>query len=114
MILLILTAFLMIIPGIRDLSIPLELANLVCNIAIGAEAANAALDLYQVAENPWNAPMAVFGILLRGLSLIKAPMAFGDARQRRRPSDKTREDIRCSECDLIKEQAKMDAKCLLE
>lgn len=79
LILLILTAFLMIIPGIGELVIPAELANLARIIAIGAEAANAALDIYQVVQDPSSAPLAVFGILLGGLSLLKAPKMFGDA-----------------------------------
>ncbi|OIW22603.1 hypothetical protein CONLIGDRAFT_638216 [Coniochaeta ligniaria NRRL 30616] len=79
LILLILTAFLMIIPGIGELVIPAELANLARIMAIGAEAANAALDIYQVVQDPSSAPLAVFGILLGGLSLLKAPKMFGDA-----------------------------------
>lgn len=79
-----LTFLLLIIPGVGEVAVAAELANLSRIITMIDEAGTAALLIYEVVEDPSSAPLDVFGTPLGGVSLLKGPKAFGDAAAARR------------------------------
>lgn len=68
MILMFVTAFLFVLPGVGWLAEAAELAAIGRIIALAAEAGNVAVSLYEVVDDPKSAPMAIASMLFGGVA----------------------------------------------
>lgn len=78
------SAVLFIIPGLEEGAVALDLANLARMLRLIGTAGDAGMSVYDIVQSKGNAPAAIFGLLLGGLSMAKAPKSFSDAAKARR------------------------------
>jgi chitinase len=79
-----LSFILLLIPGLGELALAANMARMARLLSVLGTAGEAAIATYDVVTNPGNAPAAIFGALLGGFSIIKAPTQFGKAAAARR------------------------------
>lgn len=89
LILIFLTAFLLILPGVGEaLDALVDTALISRIITLIGDVGNAALTVYDIVDDPKSVPLAIFGLLLGGVA-SRSEKSFSDAaRIRRGMSDK--------------------------
>lgn len=89
LILIFLTAFLLILPGVGEaLDALVDIALISRIITLIGDVGNAALTVYDIVDDPKSVPLAIFGLLLGGVA-SRSEKSFSDAaRIRRGMSDK--------------------------
>ncbi|RJE17559.1 LysM domain protein [Aspergillus sclerotialis] len=93
------TAVLFLIPGLEEDAVALDLVNLARMLRMIGSVRDAGMSVYNVVVSKGNAPAAIFGLLLGGLSVVKAPKSFGEAAKARR-------GMRASDIDSLGTQVK--------